>query len=124
MSFAGHVDCQRIEIGPVCPLAIIGKPSVAAPAAAPVAAVRNLRRVGALSAGTAAAGNCGLRDMCPPECARPWTARDRIVGMRSWLALQGQWLRCCAHYPIWGTVKAHCAARHSCGDRTAIRTLF
>ena len=42
MSFAGQVLCQRIEIGP-CALAIIGKPSVAAPVAA-AAPRRNLRR--------------------------------------------------------------------------------
>ena len=44
MSFAGQVDCQRIEIGVACAVAIIGKPS-AAPAAAPELAFRNLRRV-------------------------------------------------------------------------------
>src|SRR5258706_7407402 len=44
MSFAGHVDCQRMLIGPVWPLAIMGKPSVAAPAVAAAAPVRNLRR--------------------------------------------------------------------------------
>ncbi len=44
MSFAGQVDCQRMLIGPVWPLAIIGKPSVAAPAVAAAAPARNLRR--------------------------------------------------------------------------------
>src|SRR5262245_30523287 len=67
MSFDGHVDCQRIEIGPVWPLAIIGKPSVAALAAAPVAALRNLRR-DVVAAGLAAAGDFGLRVMSPPRC--------------------------------------------------------
>jgi hypothetical protein len=42
MSFAGQVLCQRMEIGPWA-LAIIGKPSAAAPPAA-AAPVRNLRR--------------------------------------------------------------------------------
>jgi hypothetical protein len=53
MSFDGHVLCQRIEIGAACPVAIIGKPSVAPAAAAPVAAFRKWRRV------AAAAGACG-----------------------------------------------------------------
>src|SRR5687767_206734 len=43
MSFCGQVLCQRIEIGPDWPLAIIGKPSTAAPPAA-TAALRTLRR--------------------------------------------------------------------------------
>src|SRR5712692_11506218 len=43
MSFVGQVLCQRIEIGPWA-LAIIGKPSAAAPVAAAVAPFRNLRR--------------------------------------------------------------------------------
>src|SRR5262245_8696697 len=43
ISFAGHVLCQRIEIGP-CAFAIIGKPSAAVPAAALAAPLRNLRR--------------------------------------------------------------------------------
>src|SRR3954470_4618510 len=44
MSFDGHVDCQRIEVGPVAawPLPIIGN----ANAPAPAAPARNLRRVG------------------------------------------------------------------------------
>src|SRR4029453_2405889 len=43
MSFAGQVDCQRMEVGPVaaCPLPIIGNASAPAPAAP----ARNLRRV-------------------------------------------------------------------------------
>jgi len=41
MSLAGHVDCQRMEMGP-CALATMGKPSVATPAAA--APFRNRRR--------------------------------------------------------------------------------
>src|SRR6267142_1967788 len=45
ISFDGQVLCQRMEIGP-CALAIIGKPSVAAPVAAAAAPVRNLRRDG------------------------------------------------------------------------------
>src|SRR5258707_15043286 len=44
MSFAGQVLCQRMLIGPAWPLAIMGKPSVAAPAAAAAAPARNLRR--------------------------------------------------------------------------------
>src|SRR5687768_8661503 len=44
MSFAGQVLCQRMEIGP-CALAIIGKPSAAAPVVAAAAPRRNLRRV-------------------------------------------------------------------------------
>src|SRR5215470_1984182 len=44
MSFDGQVDCQRMLIGPACPLAIIGKPRVAAPAVAAAAPARNLRR--------------------------------------------------------------------------------
>src|SRR5437879_578900 len=43
MSFDGQVDCQRMLIGP-CAFAIIGKPSVAAPAVAAAAPARNLRR--------------------------------------------------------------------------------
>src|SRR5882762_8419280 len=44
MSFDGQVDCQRMLIGPAWPLAIMGKPSVAAPAVAAAAPARNLRR--------------------------------------------------------------------------------
>src|SRR6478736_6419940 len=44
MSFDGQVDWKRMLIGPVWPLAIIGKPRVAAPAVAAAAPVRNLRR--------------------------------------------------------------------------------
>src|SRR5258707_15253631 len=43
MSFDGQVDCQRMLIGPAWPLAIMGKPSVAAPAVATAAPVKNLR---------------------------------------------------------------------------------
>src|SRR6267378_6630986 len=43
MSFDGQVDCQRMLIGPWA-LAIIGKPSVAAPAVAAAAPARNFRR--------------------------------------------------------------------------------
>src|SRR6266487_3263926 len=43
MSFDGQVLCQRIEIGPWA-LTIVGKPSVAAPAVAAAAPVKNLRR--------------------------------------------------------------------------------
>ena len=68
MSFDGHVDCQRIEIGP-CAFAIIGKPNVAPPAATPVAAVRNLRRE-AIAAGFAAAEFWVLLVMRPPRIQR------------------------------------------------------
>src|SRR5207249_10172035 len=44
MSFDGQVLCQRMLIGPAGPLAIVGKPSVAAPAVAAAAPARNLRR--------------------------------------------------------------------------------
>src|SRR4030081_229823 len=44
MSLEGQVDCQRMLIGPAWPLAIMGKPSVAAPAVAAAAPARNLRR--------------------------------------------------------------------------------
>src|SRR5438132_10249145 len=69
MSFDGQVLCQRIEIGPVCPLAIIGKPSTAPPAT-PLAAFRNLRRSTAmpLSADVVLRGR-DLRIICPPETA-------------------------------------------------------
>src|SRR5712691_8772465 len=43
MSFDGQVDCQRMLIGPWA-LTIVGKPSVAAPAVAAAAPVKNLRR--------------------------------------------------------------------------------
>src|SRR6266850_8196301 len=43
MSFDGQVDCQRMLIGPWA-FAIIGKPSVAAPAVAAAAPARNFRR--------------------------------------------------------------------------------
>src|ERR1700704_3681390 len=43
MSFEGQVDFQRMLIGPWA-FAIIGKPSVAAPAVAAAAPARNLRR--------------------------------------------------------------------------------
>jgi hypothetical protein len=43
MSFEGQVLWKRMLIGP-CALAIIGKPSVAAPAVAAAAPDRNLRR--------------------------------------------------------------------------------
>src|ERR1700719_2015331 len=66
MSFDGHVDCQRIEIGPVCPFAIIGKAS-AAPPATPLAALRNLRRFAAPSRPPVLPLRDGdLRSMCPP----------------------------------------------------------
>src|SRR5258708_36931352 len=42
MSFDGHVDWNRMLMGPVCPFEIIG----AASAAAPAAPARNLRRGG------------------------------------------------------------------------------
>src|SRR3977135_2069814 len=44
MSLEGQVDCQRMLGGPAWPLAIMGKPSVAAPAVAAAAPARNLRR--------------------------------------------------------------------------------
>src|SRR5437660_857923 len=70
MSFDGQVLCQRIEIGPVCPLAIIGKPRVAPARATPLAAFRNLRRSTAmpLSADVVLRGR-DLRIICPPETA-------------------------------------------------------
>src|SRR6266446_2229286 len=43
MSFDGQVDCQRMLIGPWA-LTIVGKPSVAAPAVAAAAPLKNLRR--------------------------------------------------------------------------------
>src|SRR5712671_408169 len=43
MSLEGQVDCQRMLIGPWA-FAIIGKPSVAAPAVAAAAPAKNLRR--------------------------------------------------------------------------------
>jgi len=43
MSFCGHVDCQRIVMGPWA-LRTEGKPRAAAPAAASAAPVRNVRR--------------------------------------------------------------------------------
>jgi hypothetical protein len=43
MSLAGHVLCQRMEIGPWA-LTTFGKPSAAAPAAATAAPRRNVRR--------------------------------------------------------------------------------
>src|SRR5438309_262184 len=68
MSFEGQVLCQRIEIGPVWPFAIIGKPRVAPAAATPEAAFRNLRR----SAATPLSTTLTLRDfdlriMFPPS---------------------------------------------------------
>src|SRR2546422_3134300 len=74
MSLVGQVLCQRMLIGPGWPLAIIGKPSVATPAAAPPAAVRNLRRdvVAALLRETVC---FSLPDMiAPPESARARSA--------------------------------------------------
>src|SRR3954469_8326185 len=66
MSFDGQVDWKRIDTGPVWPFAIIGKPSVAAPAATPLAAPRNLRR-DVVAAGFATAGAFVLRIMIPPR---------------------------------------------------------
>src|SRR3982750_4435408 len=74
MSFDGQVDCQRIEIGPVWPLAIIGKPSVAAPAMVPPAVRRKRRRD--FGCATADEADC-LRVMDPPGSkgrVRPWRA--------------------------------------------------
>src|SRR5262245_22421808 len=62
MSFAGHVLCQRMLMGVAWPFAIIGKP-IAAPAAAPVAALRNFRRGAIAERDSGAAGSVGLRDM-------------------------------------------------------------
>src|SRR4030088_3337240 len=73
MSFDGQVDCQRMVMGP-CALAIIGKPSVATPAAAPLAAARNLRRdvVATLLRETVC---LSLPDMlAPPKSARARSA--------------------------------------------------
>src|SRR6478609_8147478 len=71
MSFDGHVDCQRMLIGPVWPLAIIGKPRVAAPATVPPAARRKPRRVAFFDGPAAGEADC-LRVMIPPGmgCAR------------------------------------------------------
>ena len=52
MSFAGHVLCQRIEIGPWA-LATIGNPSAAAPVAA--------RPRPSGTCGVALSGSCGNR---------------------------------------------------------------
>src|SRR5690349_5895491 len=65
MSFDGHVDWNRMLIGLACPFEIIGKPSVAPAAAAPVAAFRNLRREPVLAA-LGGAGTNSLRFMDPP----------------------------------------------------------
>src|SRR5437773_400942 len=76
MSFVGHVDCQRIEIGPVCPFAIIGKAS-AAPPATPLAAFRNLRRFAATPRSAVLTLPDGdLRAMFPPAAL----ARSADVG--------------------------------------------
>src|SRR5512137_985259 len=66
MSLDGQVLCQRIVIGPACPLAIIGKPSAAPVAAAPVAAFRKLRREPCWRT-SGSAGTSGLRVMLPPK---------------------------------------------------------
>src|ERR1035437_1929286 len=44
MSLLGQVLCQRMVIGPACPLAIIGNPTSAAPVVAAAAPLKNLRR--------------------------------------------------------------------------------
>src|ERR1700730_10445655 len=86
MSFDGQVDCQRIEIGPACPLDIMGKARAAVPAA-PVAALRNLRRSAAMPVCIVLVPRGGdLRIMWPPETsARAPDAgavrRNRSVGL-------------------------------------------
>ena len=74
MSFDGQVLCQRIVIGPVCALAIIGKPSVAAPAVAAAAPVRNLRRDSGLV--------CSLLIVCSLAIVVLWMAYDILGTVR------------------------------------------
>src|ERR1700712_906124 len=93
MSFDGHVDWKRIDTGLVWPFEIMGKPSVAAPAAAPVAALRNLRRDWGVL-GAAAASDFVLRIMFPPkggvvhhaESAGRWRSHGALVPLRCDLA--------------------------------------
>src|SRR5947209_8184781 len=84
MSFAGHVLCQRMVMGPVWPLAITGNPSVAAVPAAPAAALRNLRRVELACAVTAECAEhvCGLRAMAPPRVGQSATVGTLLIPPR------------------------------------------
>src|SRR4051812_6719633 len=85
MSLDGQVDWNRMLIGPVWPFAIIGKPSVAAPATVPPAARRKPRRVAFFVGAPAGVAGC-LRVMFPPgmDCARDerllWPARRTARG--------------------------------------------
>src|SRR6185295_16772769 len=78
MSFVGHVDCQRIVIGPVCPFEIIGKPSVAPPATTAVALFRDFRRV------TDAGGASGVAGMSAFCFMRPPRVMASIASCRGW----------------------------------------
>src|SRR5216684_5766796 len=71
MSFDGQVDCQRMLIGPWA-FAIIGKPSVAAPAVAAAAPARNLRRE-AVSVFL----DCSLLIGSPSDGVHGWSSRRR-----------------------------------------------